>query len=91
MPLSGLSLAEYLQNEDAQAIVERKLQLAIQVCMDIANYIIVHRQLKIPEDERSLFAALAEADILERPSAAASAKPVCVKANLQAGLDAMGL
>lgn len=60
----ALSLEEYLGNADTQAIVERKIQLAIQVCMDISNYIIAHRQLRVPDDERNLFAALAEAGIL---------------------------
>lgn len=60
----ALSLEEYLNNADTQAIVERKLQLAIQVCMDIANYIIAHHQLKVPDDERGLFTALVEAGIL---------------------------
>jgi uncharacterized protein YutE (UPF0331/DUF86 family) len=60
----SLSLEEYRGNKDTQAIVERKLQVAIQACMDIANYLIAHRQLKVPDDERDLFAILAEAGIL---------------------------
>ncbi|MBI3460313.1 DUF86 domain-containing protein [Candidatus Acetothermia bacterium] len=59
-----ISLEEYLQNGDTQAIVERRLQLAIQACLDIANYLIAHRQLKVPDDERDLFAVLAEAGII---------------------------
>ncbi len=62
----SLSLAEYLEDEDIQAIVERKLQVAIQACMDIANYLIAHEQLRIPDDERDIFAALAEGGILSK-------------------------
>ncbi|MHB1420678.1 MAG: HepT-like ribonuclease domain-containing protein [Bacillota bacterium] len=39
-----MSSDEYLLNEDMQAIVERRLQLAIQACMDISNYIIAHQR-----------------------------------------------
>jgi len=60
----SLSREEYLKNEDTQAIVERKFQVAIQACMDIANYLIAHEQLKIPDDEGNIFTALAEAGIL---------------------------
>jgi uncharacterized protein YutE (UPF0331/DUF86 family) len=33
-------LEEYLDDDGIQTYVERKLQLAIQVCMDIGNYLI---------------------------------------------------
>ncbi len=61
-----LPLEDYLKSEDTQAIVERKLQIAIQTCMDIANYLIAHRNLKIPDDEGNIFAALAEAGIISK-------------------------
>jgi len=44
--------------------VERKLQVAIQTCMDIANYLIAHQNLKIPDDEGNIFSALTEAGII---------------------------
>ncbi|MHB1128376.1 MAG: type VII toxin-antitoxin system HepT family RNase toxin [Bacillota bacterium] len=57
---------EYLRNEDMQAIVERRLQLAIQVCMDISNYIIAHRRLEIPDEEENIFVVLGSNHIIPR-------------------------
>ncbi len=41
-------LDEYIEDENLQAIVERRLQLAIQVCMDIASYLIAQLSLSAP-------------------------------------------
>lgn len=46
-----ISLEEYQNSDDIQTIVERKLQLSIQACIDIANYIIVRAQLSISPPE----------------------------------------
>ncbi|TEB13892.1 hypothetical protein Psfp_03308 [Pelotomaculum sp. FP] len=43
-----VGLQEYLGNQDMQAVVERYLQLSIQVCIDIANYIIARKRLSFP-------------------------------------------
>ena len=60
----AIPLEDYLKSEDTQAIVERKLQLAIQSSMDIANYLIAHRQLRVPDDESGIFASLTEAGLI---------------------------
>lgn len=60
-----LSLDEYLGNDDIQAIVERKLQLSIQACVDIANYIIARQRLRIPDEEGNIFLVLAQEGIID--------------------------
>jgi uncharacterized protein YutE (UPF0331/DUF86 family) len=57
-------LETYLSNEDIQAIVERNFQLAIQVCMDIANYLIARLDLEVPEEEENVFVVLGKAGII---------------------------
>jgi uncharacterized protein YutE (UPF0331/DUF86 family) len=37
--MQDVPLDEYLDDDNIRTIVERKLQLAIQVCMDVANYL----------------------------------------------------
>lgn len=61
----NLSLDEYREDDDIQTIVERKLQLAIQTCMDIANYIIARQKLHIPDDEENIFLVLSQEGIIE--------------------------
>jgi uncharacterized protein YutE (UPF0331/DUF86 family) len=55
---------EYLSNDDLQAIVERRLQLAIQVCLDLANYIIAEGRLAVPEREENVFLTLARHGVI---------------------------
>jgi len=61
----GLRLTEYRENDDVQAIVERNLHLAIQTCMDITNYIIARKNLRIPDEEENIFQVLAQNGIIE--------------------------
>lgn len=60
----SISLEEYQKSDDIQTIVERKLQLSIQACIDIANYMIVRKRLRIPDEEGNVFLVLAEEDII---------------------------
>ena len=62
----SLSLEEYLGNYDIQAIAERNLQLSIQVCMDIANYIIARKRLSFPPDQENIFTLLGREGIIPR-------------------------
>ena len=39
-------------------IVERCLQLSIQVCIDIANYLIARLGLRAPDSQENVFAVL---------------------------------
>lgn len=54
-----LSLEQYIENRDTQDIVERNFQVAVQACMDIANYIVARKRLPVPEDEGNVFVILA--------------------------------
>lgn len=62
----SISLEEYQKSDDIQTIVERKLQLSIQACIDIANYIIARKRLRVPDEEGNIFLVLAEEDIISR-------------------------
>ena len=67
--LQQADLSEYLEDENLQAIVERRLQLAIQICMDIANYLIAQLGLTSPDEPENIFAVLGRENIL-RPDLA---------------------
>jgi len=54
----------YLDDEDLQAAVERRLQLAAQEYIDIANYLISRLRLEIPDDESNLFLVLSRSGII---------------------------
>ena len=64
--LQHASLDEYLSDQNLQAIVERKLQLSIQACMDIAGYLIAQLGLNAPESPGNVFLVLGSEDILSR-------------------------
>jgi len=59
--------AETYQNEwKTQRIVERTLQLMIEVCADIANHIIAEKQLPVPTGYAHAFEVLGQAGLLTR-------------------------
>jgi len=62
--IQEIPLDEYLENDNIQTIVERKLQLAIQVCMDIASYLIGQLALMAPDEPENVFAALGRESII---------------------------
>lgn len=64
--LQAVPLNEYLDDDNLQTIVERKLQLAIQVCMDIASYLIAQLGLGSPEEPENIFAVLGKEGLLSR-------------------------
>ena len=45
-------------------IVERRLQLSIQVCIDIANYLIACLGLRAPDSQENVFAVLGAEGII---------------------------
>lgn len=57
-------LDEYLDDENLQAIVERRLQLAIQACMDIAGYLIAQMGIPTPDAPDNVFVALGRAGVI---------------------------
>jgi uncharacterized protein YutE (UPF0331/DUF86 family) len=61
-----VSLDEYLDDDSIQTYVERKLQLAIQVCMDIGNYLIGQLGLPVPDAQENVFAVLGREGVIER-------------------------
>ncbi len=63
--LQQVPLDEYLEDENLQAIVERRLQLAIQVCMDIANYLIAQLGLTSPDEPENVFAVLGREQVID--------------------------
>lgn len=60
----NLGLEDYLNDYDLQAIVERNLQLSIQVCIDIANYVIARKKLTFPAEQENIFTMLGREGIL---------------------------
>lgn len=56
--LAKAPLDEYLADDNIQAIVERRLQLAIQVCIDVSNYLISHLGLRAPDELENVFTVL---------------------------------
>lgn len=63
-PFQQIPLDEYLRDENMQMIVERRLQLSIQVCIDIANYLISYLGLRAPDEQENVFAVLGEEGII---------------------------
>jgi uncharacterized protein YutE (UPF0331/DUF86 family) len=66
LPFQQLPLEEYLADENLQMIVERRLQLSIQVCIDIANHVIAHLGLRVPDSQENVFSILATGGIITR-------------------------
>lgn len=64
--LQAVPLEEYLDDDNVQTIVERKLQLAIQVCMDIGNYLVGQLALPVPDEQENIFAVLGREGVIER-------------------------
>jgi uncharacterized protein YutE (UPF0331/DUF86 family) len=60
-------LQDYLGDWKTQRIVERTLQMAIEVCADVANHVIADRGLRVPSTYAEAFDVLAEAGLLSRP------------------------
>lgn len=59
------SFDEYKTNRDLQAIVERRLYVAIQVSIDIAMHIISENGIRKPESYSDAFVVLSEMDVVD--------------------------
>lgn len=57
-------LQKYQKNSDLQAIVERRLQNAIQACIDISMHIVSEEGPRKPESYADVFLILEEMEIL---------------------------
>ena len=64
--MQAVPLDEYLSDDNIQTIVERKLQLAIQACMDIASYLIGQLGLTAPDEPHNVFAVLGQEGVIGR-------------------------
>lgn len=61
---SSVSVEEYSADWKVQRIVERTLQIMIELCIDIAGHIISDRKLRVPVSYADTFTSLAEAGLL---------------------------
>jgi uncharacterized protein YutE (UPF0331/DUF86 family) len=66
---AGVAREAYLQDEELQSIIERRLQLLAQISIDIANYLIARLGLAVPDEEENVFIGLARAGFLTAPLA----------------------
>lgn len=64
--VSPIRCDEYLADDRLQGFVERRLQLSIQACMDIASYLVGQLALNAPDSASNVFQVLASAGIISR-------------------------
>lgn len=60
-----LTVEQYRRDWKIQRIIERSLQMAIEVCADIATHVIADRGLRVPTTYAEAFEVLAEAGLLD--------------------------
>ncbi len=58
------SLHEYVENVRLKKAVERSLQVAVEVCLDVGRRIIARERFRYPEDNQDVFRILAEERIV---------------------------
>ena len=58
------SLHEYVENIRLRKAVERSLQVAVEICLDIGRRIIARERFRYPEDNQDVFRILAEEGIV---------------------------
>lgn len=64
--LLPISRDAYLADDRLQGFVERRLQLSIQACMDIASYLVGQLTLSAPDNASNVFQVLAHEGIIDR-------------------------
>jgi uncharacterized protein YutE (UPF0331/DUF86 family) len=62
--IQRISKDEYTNNQDYQDIAERNFQVAMQTCIDIANYIIAGQNLLVPDEQENIFVVLGKNGVL---------------------------
>jgi len=60
----GVTPDEYRGDWRTQRIIERTLQMSIEVCIDVANHVVADRKLRVPGTYAETFDVLAEAGLL---------------------------
>jgi uncharacterized protein YutE (UPF0331/DUF86 family) len=61
---SAVSAEEYTADWKTRRIVERTLQIMIELCIDIAGHIISDRKLRVPVSYADTFKSLSEAGLI---------------------------
>jgi len=61
----SVSVEQYRGDWKTQRIIERTLQMAIEVCLDVATHIIADRGLRAPTTYAEAFEVLGEAGLLD--------------------------
>lgn len=62
--LQGVDFETYAEEKLIRRTVERMLHLAVEACLDIGHRIIACEGLRIPEDNKDVFAVLSEGGIV---------------------------
>jgi uncharacterized protein YutE (UPF0331/DUF86 family) len=63
---SKISVATYKNDWKTQRIVERTLQILIELCIDIANHLISDKDMRLPTGYSDTFEVLAENRIISK-------------------------
>ncbi len=63
---SKTSLASYRNDWKTQRIVERTLQILVELCIDMANHIISDEKMRIPEGYADTFKILMENRVIDK-------------------------
>jgi uncharacterized protein YutE (UPF0331/DUF86 family) len=82
----------YSDDLQTRFAAQRELQLAIQICIDVAAHLIAERGPKMPDDYRGVFGALApelDPQLAERLAAAAGMRNVLVHLYLEVDDEAV--
>ena len=82
----------YSENLQARFAAQRELQLAIQICIDIAAHLIAELGPGMPDDYRGVFAALTpdlDSELAERLADAASMRNILVHLYLEVDDEAV--
>lgn len=65
----NVSFEEYKKDRDIQAVVERRLETAIQACIDIGNHIISQQNMGSPSDYGEIFLILTQEGVINNKQA----------------------
>jgi len=63
---SSITVKDYAKDWKMQRIIERTLQMMIELCVDIANHIIADRKYRVPTSYSDTFQVLEEEGIISK-------------------------
>jgi len=63
---SNITVKEYSKDWKIQRIVERTLQMMIELCVDIANHIIADKKYRVPTNYSDTFQVLEEEGLISK-------------------------